>query len=485
MTLKACANPDPQAVQQAVAKALVALAKQDPNLSSARPAGRTVSTLIVLCLVLALLGLLKPLNLSWISTILLGLGVLMALFRLWACLQPIAELSQPITEPKQNWKDTHIPIWTVLIALYREASSVPDLVKALMALDWPPEKLEIIFACESDDWATQHALSKCSHLLSFRVISLPPGGPRTKPRALQTALPFCQGRFVTVYDAEDRPDPAQIRAAFQAFQTGPRNLAVVQAPLVVWNASESWISRQFALDYAVWFRVVLPALNKLSGLLLLGGTSNHFKIAHLRAAGGWDPFNVTEDADLGIRLARLGFCASLIAPPTLEEGTPTLSGWVRQRGRWIQGHIQTFSLHLRQPIKLTRQLGVRGLLGFYLGLATGPLQAVIWLMAGSMTLSLSLQIGPQQAFMWHGLMWLIQVLVSAVAIQRDGRMGLWWACLTWPLYQLCQIPALFRALWRIYLSPSFWDKTNHGPEARLKRGNTPVNLPDGKQPQTG
>ncbi len=313
------------------------------------------------------------------------------------------------------------------------------------------------------------ALHLRRHAYPFRIIAIPTGGPRTKPKALQTALPFCRGRYLTVYDAEDIPSPGQLREAWQAFRQGPATLAVVQAPLVIWNEQESWISRQFALDYAIWFRLILPALARISRFLPLGGTSNHFDITYLRGAGGWDPYNVTEDADLGARLARLGLTAALIQSPTYEEGAPTFTGWVRQRGRWIQGHIQTVSVHARTPWRLAQQLGGRGLMAFFLGMTAGPLNAVI------LFVSVLLALGQVSAgtsgyvFSWALLMGLSQAIMGIMAVMRNGRNTLWIACLAFPLYQACQVPALFRAIWRIYLSPSIWDKTKHGAEARSHR----------------
>jgi cellulose synthase/poly-beta-1,6-N-acetylglucosamine synthase-like glycosyltransferase len=238
---------------------------------------------------------------------------------------------------------------------------------------------------------------------------------------------------------------------------------------VIWNERESWISRQFALDYAIWFRLILPALVRISRFLPLGGTSNHFDINYLRDVGGWDPYNVTEDADLGARLARLGLTANLIHSPTYEEGAPTFAGWVRQRGRWIQGHMQTVSVHLRTPRRLVLQLGSCGVFGLFLGLTTGPMNVAILFVSALIAWGHAFAGASDQALIWVLSMGLSQAIVGMVAVLRDGRNSLWIACFSLPLYQACQIPALFRALWRIYLSPSIWDKTKHGAEARSYR----------------
>ena len=357
-------------------------------------------------------------------------------------------------------------MWTTLIALYKEADSVASLLDALDRLEWPKGKLDIIFACEHDDLATLHALSDQRKSHQFRIVRVPSGGPRTKPNALQTALPFARGRYLTVYDAEDRPTPKQLRAAFHAFLTGPNNLAVVQSPLVTWNHTESWIAGQFALDYAVWFRVMLPAFAFLCGILPLGGTSNHFRTQILRKVGGWDPYNVTEDADLGVRLGRNGYRASLISPPTYEEAPPKTTAWICQRGRWIQGHIQTLSVHLRQPIALFREVGLRGFVAILLGLATGPMAAALAL---PMTLGLIVGLGNHQ-FLSLWPFWVIgmcgTIISSTVACRRDGRWSLLLAILSVPFYRCLQSVAACRAIWRVVFTPTIWDKTDHGLAAR-------------------
>jgi glycosyltransferase XagB len=362
------------------------------------------------------------------------------------------------------------PPWSILIALYDEADSVPSLLNALSKLDWKEDELDVIFACEHDDTATLNALTAVQTDYAFRIVRVPKGGPRTKPNALQTALPFARGRFISVYDAEDRPDPAQLRAAFDAFLHGPSNLAVVQAPLVAWNHSESWIARQFALDYAIWFRVMLPALSRLSGVLPLGGTSNHFRADALRQVGGWDPYNVTEDADLGIRLGRRGYCARLISPPTWEEAPPRIGAWVKQRGRWIQGHIQTVSVHARQPMMLTRSLGWRGLLALTLGLGVGPLSALCMLPLSACVVMGVLQRGsspPEPLTMSVMALGALGHLVAcAVGAYRDGRLSLLSSCLTLPLYYCLQSLSACRAVWRVVFTPTIWDKTDHGCAAR-------------------
>jgi glycosyltransferase XagB len=458
-------DPSAQSIARAARHARHHLADRVPLQSAKRPAGAVFVGLIIVLIAIIMLGVLhiEILEVVWLVTS--YTFAMMGIVRVCACLFP----GPKAWTNNENATPEATPMWTILVALYKEADSVPSLLVALSDLKWAPDRLDIIFACEDDDTATLEVLASLQSRYDFRVIKIPKGGPRTKPNALQTALPFARGRFLTVYDAEDRPDPQQLRAAFDAFIDAPPNLAVLQSPLVAWNHSESWITRQFALDYAIWYRVLLPAFTRISGLILLGGTSNHFRTEIVRAVGGWDPYNVTEDADLGVRLARYGYRAGLISPPTYEEAPPRISAWVKQRGRWIQGHIQTFCVHLRSPTKLLREIGERGLAAFFIGLGLGPMSAII---------VLPLTLG-WVATCAHGTEYLsalplifgfvAHVFVACVACRRDTRLSLMSSTVTLPLYHGLQSLAACRAMWRVVFTPSFWDKTDHGCAARVQQ----------------
>ena len=233
--------------------------------------------------------------------------------------------------------DRILPIYTIIVPLHREGAVVAKLVSALRQLDYPREKLDIKLMIETDDSETHAEIAKLRLGAPFEIIAPPRSGPQTKPRALAAALPFARGSFVTVYDAEDEPEPGQLRDALAAFALGPPELACVQAKLSIDNPRDGWFSRQFAAEYAGQFDVFLPALEKMDLPIPLGGTSNHFRTEALRHAGGWDPFNVTEDADLGMRLARFGYKIGVIDSTTWEEAPVGYSQWLRQRTRWFKG----------------------------------------------------------------------------------------------------------------------------------------------------
>ncbi|MDB5626777.1 MAG: glycosyl transferase, family 2, partial [Tardiphaga sp.] len=227
----------------------------------------------------------------------------------------------------------------MIVALYREDRSVPQLLNALDALDYPREKLDIILAVEADDVATRFAIRRfgAPHL---RVIVAPDVGPRTKPKALNCALPFARGSVIAVFDAEDQPDPGQLRAAIEALRTGGSDVACAQASLCIHNVTDSLFTRMFAAEYAGQFDKVLPGLTEMALPLPLGGTSNHFRADALRAVGGWDAWNVTEDADLGLRLARFGYRAVTFASTTREEAPIRFMPWLKQRSRWMKGWMR-------------------------------------------------------------------------------------------------------------------------------------------------
>ena len=230
--------------------------------------------------------------------------------------------------------DAELPIYTIVCALYREAAVVDDLVAAIRQLDYPPEKLDVKFVLEADDHETRAALLRLNLGPPFEIITAPPIGPRTKPKALNVALPFARGSYTVVYDAEDLPEPDQLRRALDTFAKGGNRLACVQASLTIDNTTDNWLARMFTANYAGQFDAFLPGLAALHLPFPLGGSSNHFRTALLRKAGGWDPYNVTEDADLGIRLYRLGYRSAALSSATYEEAPPPFLPWLKQRTRW-------------------------------------------------------------------------------------------------------------------------------------------------------
>jgi cellulose synthase/poly-beta-1,6-N-acetylglucosamine synthase-like glycosyltransferase len=397
--------------------------------------------------------------------------VLTAMFAAWMVLRIKAALIAPQQPPRRpRVPDDRLPVYTIMVALYREAASVAPLVEILRQLDYPPEKLDINFIVEADDPDTRNALERLQLAAPFEVIVAPQIGPRTKPKALNAALPFARGTFTVIFDAEDRPEPGQLRDALDIFFAHDEGLACVQASLTIDNTADNWLTGMFTAEYAGQFDVFLPALTKLGIPLPLGGSSNHFRTATLRRVGAWDPYNVTEDADLGVRLARLGYRSVAIATATYEEAPARFGSWLRQRTRWFKGWMQTWLVHIREPRRLLRELGLGPFLavqlivgGNVLASLVHPLliaRVLVALATGSSMWMSSLSEVAFGVIILGG--YLASALLGAVGLRRRGLMAHLWVLLLLPVHWLLLALAAWRALYQLLVDPYRWEKTDHG-----------------------
>lgn len=393
-----------------------------------------------------------------------------ALLRLAACIIRPAKKNPP--DPMTEAVNENLPSYSVIIALYKEARIVPQLVRAMRALDYPPDRLEILFALETDDKETLTAFQRHSLPAFMRVIVVPEGFPRTKPRALNHVLEQARGDLIVIYDAEDQPHSAQLREAAKTFTKGDSALACLQAPLRPVGGS-SFIARQFAAEYAVQFDVLLPALHALHLPFPLGGTSNHFKADILRAIGAWDAFNVTEDADLGLRLAQLGYKTGMITSPTLETPPSLSQTWIPQRTRWIKGYMQTLLVHTR----LNTPFRPRVWLGLFLGVALSVAAAICYAPFSLMVIMSLLLTGLQTigdaahplhilsaydlALFFMGT--LSGMITITLAARRTGLRLKWGDVLGAPACWCLQSVAAGFAVWQLVTKPFHWDKTEHAP----------------------
>lgn len=388
------------------------------------------------------------------------------------CLLLIASRPRP-HEPVPNWPDDPriLPVVTILLPLYDEAGVLPELAEAVDALHWPDHQLDVKLLLEADDTKTLQCAESLGLGPHWEILVLPDVGPRTKPKALNVGLARARGAFVTIFDAEDRPHPMQLLAAIQAFAKGGERLVCVQAPLHVHNAGENWLTAQFAAEYDAHFRVLLPAMQWLGLSFPLGGTSNYFRRDALLSAGGWDAHNVTEDADLGLVLSRMGGRLGCIQPPTEEEATRTLHAWTGQRSRWIKGFLQTFIVHARNHAGH----GYRTLAGMCLFLGMSLLSAFLHLPLLLFCIVVLLQgvaggSPPPTPDLLLGLVGMGSAFVLLVmGCWRSGRsvswMVLWLASLYWPL----QTWAAIRAFVELFTRPFHWQKTDHGHDEPAKR----------------
>jgi cellulose synthase/poly-beta-1,6-N-acetylglucosamine synthase-like glycosyltransferase len=370
-------------------------------------------------------------------------------------------------------RDDELPFYTVLVPVYREANVVADLLENLGSIDYPSEKLEILLLLEEDDTETIEAARAAAPPENFTFVIVPDGLPKTKPKACNVGLFFARGDLLVIYDAEDRPDPDQLKKAVVAFQKGDERLVCVQAALNYWNDEENWLTRMFTLEYSFWFDYMLPGLDELELPIPLGGTSNHFRTDALRQLGGWDPFNVTEDADLGIRASALGYTVGVVNSTTYEEANRNRHNWVRQRSRWIKGYMQTLLVHLRHPVALVKTAGLRQSLAFALliggtpftFLLTPPLLLIFALSLLVPTETLS-RVFPEWV-LWVSLANLLlgnaaMVYVSMMGAFKRRRFRLVpWAIVN-PFYWLLHAIASYKALWQLITRPHYWEKTLHG-----------------------
>ncbi len=402
--------------------------------------------------------------------------VLALIFLGWTALRLLG-LATHRPQPQREFTlhDDQLPVYTIAVALYRERAAVPGLVRALSALNYPVEKLDIKLIVEADDHETTKAIDALSLHAPFEVISCPNIGPRTKPKALNVALPYARGRFVAVYDAEDRPEPNQLRRALQGFLRSNPEVACVQARLTIDNTDDSWLTRLFTAEYAGLFDVFLPGVAEWQFPLPLGGSSNHFRADVLRQVGAWDPFNVTEDADLGMRLARFGCQTIMIDSATYEEAPSRLVPWLRQRTRWFKGWIQTWLVHMRHPVSLARDLSLSGFAVFQLVVGGSVLAALVHsIFAGALLWRILFQASttfdeqPIDVALagLHGMTlvagYLISGLLGFVGLWRRGLVRCGWSLLLMPAYWILLSIAAWRALLQLIVDPYRWEKTEHG-----------------------
>lgn len=377
---------------------------------------------------------------------------------------------------------SRLPIYTVLVPAYREPEVIERLLTSLAALEYPRHRLDIKLLLEQDDPDTYAAAIAARPGPHVEIIRVPPTGPRTKPKACVVGLARAKGRFVTIFDAEDRPEPLQLRRAVVAFDRRP-DLACVQAKLSYHNAGQNLITRWFTAEYAMWFGQFLPGLAAQGAPVPLGGTSNHLRKAALDEVGGWDPYNVTEDADLGIRLHRQGFRTGVLDSITLEEANSDFVNWVKQRSRWYKGYLQTWLIHLRDPRRLWRELGPRGFVGFNLFVGGTPLVALInpifWVMTGIWFLAKPEFVQALfPAWLYYtSLLCLVAgnflfVYGAMVSVRATGRPDLVLASMLVPIYWLMMSVAAIKALVQLVSAPSFWEKTTHGLDVERRPAET-------------
>jgi glycosyltransferase XagB len=369
--------------------------------------------------------------------------------------------------------ERQLPRYTILVPLYREAVLVRQLVAAINALDYPKEKLDVKLLLEEDDHDTIAALRALRLGPHFRLTIVPDAHPKTKPKACNYGLLHARGEYVVIYDAEDVPEPDQLKKAVVAFRKSPPGIVCVQAKLNYANRDQNLLTRWFTAEYSQWFDLFLPGLDATRAPVPLGGTSNHFPVAKLLELGAWDPFNVTEDADVGIRLARSGYRTAIIDSTTYEEATSRVYNWIRQRSRWVKGYVQTWLVHMRHPVQLWRELGPANFVSFQLvvgGTAlTMLLNPVFWVLTSLWALTeagLIREIFPGVVYYAAAGNLLVGNFVftylNVAGALRRGYDDLVRYALFSPLYWALMSVGAWKGFLQLVRRPSYWEKTVHG-----------------------
>jgi len=447
----------------------------------AHSARRVLSTVqavvaIAVLVVTAEAFLLAPIGSTVILSAVIGVGFLVSVsFKFIVCMVGSRyEYAESVSKQDiEALTDAELPLYTILVPAYHEANVVGALMQNLSRLEYPPDKLEILLLLEADDEETRQAAIAARPPETVTIVTVPPGQPQTKPKACNVGLFLARGEFLVIYDAEDRPEPDQLKAALVAFGRADERQVCVQAALNYFNAGENALTKMFTLEYSFWFDYMLPGLEAMRLPIPLGGTSNHFRTDALRRLGGWDPFNVTEDADLGIRSAALGETVGVISSTTFEEANSAYGNFIRQRSRWIKGYLQTTLVHLRHPVELVRTTGWTKTLGFALLVGGTPLSFLL-VPPLYMLFAITMIVGPKSVarFFPGWVLWvsvaclivgnamMIYVSMMGVFKRRRYRLVLW--ALANPLYWLLHSVAAYKALWQLVVKPHYWEKTEHG-----------------------
>ncbi len=432
-------------------------------------AGLTVFTTLATCI-------LAPIVAFWaIFGWIIVANFVITTMRLGALAARLVPGAAPMTLQKtvprlSSYRD--LPVISLLVPLHREERVLPALMKHLGALNYPREFLDLKLLVEENDSMTLNAIARLDFTDKVDVIRVPENTLKTKPRAMNYGLNFCKGDIVGILDAEDRPEPDQLLLVIEYLHYAPATVACVQGSLDFYNPKKNWLSRCFTLEYAIWFRVLMAGMRRLKLPVPLGGTTVYFRRKHLEQVGGWDAHNVTEDADLGMRLARFGYSCEILPSTTWEEANCRPLAWVRQRSRWLKGFMMTWLTHMRRPRQLAKDLGWSGFMTFqaiFLGGVTAYLSIpILWGLWVSFYFYDIKQILGGSEMMWQMAFWsmisgqIVMLSISLTAALSGGKRHLIPWIITLPFYWPLGALATFKALAELVFAPFYWDKTEHG-----------------------
>jgi glycosyltransferase involved in cell wall biosynthesis/cellulose synthase/poly-beta-1,6-N-acetylglucosamine synthase-like glycosyltransferase/O-antigen/teichoic acid export membrane protein len=379
-------------------------------------------------------------------------------------------------------KDKDLPVYTILVPLYKEANVLEGFVESMSKMDYPKSKLDVILLLEADDTETQQKAKSLKLPKYIRSLVVPLSSPKTKPKACNYGLSFAKGEYAVIYDAEDQPDPAQLKKAILGFRASPPEVGCLQAKLNYHNKDQNLLTRFFTAEYSLWFDVVLPGLQSINTAIPLGGTSNHFRVQDLITFQGWDAFNVTEDADLGSRLFKAGFRTAIIDSVTLEEANSRVGNWVRQRSRWIKGYMQTFLVHNRDFKEFFKTQGIHAII-FQLTvggkIAFMLINPLLWIATISYFVFYSI-VGPTIESFYPPIVFYMAafslvfgnflfIYYYMIGVAKHGHWSLVKFIFLVPLYWLMISRAALKALYQLFFNPHYWEKTVHGLHLNIKK----------------
>ncbi len=379
------------------------------------------------------------------------------------------------SEEIEALNDAELPIYSILCPLYKEAHMLPVFARSISKIDWPKDKLDVLLLLEEDDKASIAKAKDMKLPDYFRILTVPFSLPKTKPKACNYGLSFAKGKYVVIYDAEDVPDPLQLKKAYLGFQKTPESVRCLQAKLNYFNPEQNLLTRLFTIEYSLWFDVILPGLQAINTAIPLGGTSNHFRKRDLLELKGWDPFNVTEDCDLGMRIFNKGYRTAIIDSVTLEEANSNLKNWLRQRSRWIKGYIQTYLVHMRNPVSFFRKNGIHA---FIFQFVVGAkiififINPILWIITFSYFALYSLA-GPAIEKLYPPLIFYIGTTslifgnflcfyYYLIGCAKREQWPLVKYVFLVPFYWLLMSAAAVIAGYQLFIKPHYWEKTHHG-----------------------
>lgn len=444
------------------------------DLNRTTPRGRLMAFAVAgLCLLT--LALAPQLLFGAALALALGSLVLSQLLKLAALVALPRRASPPRADLPEN-----PPLVSILVPLFHEQDIARTLVARLSRLTYPKALLDVVLVLEAEDRLTRETLARTELPPWMRTITVPPGRVTTKPRALNYAYRFTRGEIVGIYDAEDAPAPDQIDRVVAQFHAAPPDVGCLQGILDYYNPRANWLSRCFTIEYASWFRVLLPGLSRLGLVVPLGGTTVFFRREVLEKVNGWDAHNVTEDADLGVRLARHGFRTELMPSVTREEANNRFWPWIKQRSRWLKGYGITWWVHSRNPRRLWRDLGPKRFTGFQLlflttlvQFALAPVLWSFWLILMGLPhpldghLTRPVILGLTAVFLSAEA---VSIVVGLAALARSPHRFLYpWVPTLFAYFPFGTV-AIYKALWETLKNPFYWDKTQHGRSAPDRPG---------------